>query len=352
MFDKTILNIYLKTNDMLKEIEKVLDIESVNTFIQKTFKGINGIEALIQRVAAIKVLDFLIVGFKPEYDLQGIWYEQDVSQVKRRLERCVTIEKKKAFLETKLNEQEILFNEHEYFDILEDFKDDTIGDLFNKVNQLKFGFQKTSRWQEADEEDKVYLALIGEIPNTLPSIDVFENLTKQKARSFILSRPTVYNFFIKLMRLKRGEIPPSKLIIGIISDIFSIYYASKLNVYLREEYKKLIPTKDYQLIGNINEDENISGRKIEILLPKIKQRLANDGITSLSIAQTAMLFNMLRGERIIFKDESFQSKENIYKAIQILTGYSNQNMKVEMNNKDYDNSDRVVVQNILRKLLV
>ena len=58
------------------------------------------------------------------------------------------------------------------------------------------------------------------------------------------------------------------------------------------------------------------GRKIDIQLPKIKQRLANDGITSLSLNQTALFFNMLRNEKIIFKDESYQTKENIYKAIQ------------------------------------
>lgn len=114
-------------------------------------------------------------------------------------------------------------------------------------------------------------------------------------------------------------------------------------------FKKLIEFSKQNLI---KETESSSDKYVSIKLPKLKERLANDKITSLTSVQTAMLFNMLRREKIIFKDESYQSKENIYKAIQILTGYSNQNMKVEMNKKDYDNSDRVVVQNFLRKLLV
>ncbi len=335
---------------MLQEIEKVIDIESAQEFFELKFAGIDGFDSFIQRGQSIKLMDFFIAVFNPEYKLQGIWHEQEINQLKRKLERCVTIEQKKAFLETKLNEQEILFSEHEYFDMIEELKDDTIGDLFNKINQFKFGFQKTSRWQEADENDKVYLALIGEIPNTLPSIAVFDNMTKQKVRSFILSKPTLYNFFGRLMRFKRGEIPPSKLIMDVVSDIFSIYYDSKLNLYLREEYKKLISPKDYQLVEIIDEEENTSGKKIEILLPKLNKRLANDGITSLTCVQTAILFNMLRSEKIIFKDESYQTKENIYKAIQVLTGYSKQNMKVLMNLKDYESSDKVVTQNILQKL--
>ena len=113
-------------------------------------------------------------------------------------------------------------------------------------------------------------------------------------------------------------------------------------------FKKLIEFSKQHLDQEIQPS---SDKYVNIKLPKLKKRLANDGITSLTYVQTAILFNMLRGEKIIFKDESYQTKENIYKAIQVLTGYSKQNMKVAMNRKDYDNSDKVVIQNILRKLI-
>lgn len=112
------------------------------------------------------------------------------------------------------------------------------------------------------------------------------------------------------------------------------------------------PTSKQNITEPTNIEEQESGRKIDIYLPKIKQRIANDGITSLSLNQTAYLFNMLRNEKIIFKDESYQTKENIYKAIQVLTGYSKQTIKKAMNSRDIDDSDKVVTQKIIQKLII
>ncbi|WP_026997238.1 hypothetical protein [Flectobacillus major] len=336
---------------MITQIAKVFDAEYVQSYFTNKFEGVASPEQAIDTLASIKLIEFFQVFFKAEFKLQELWFEQDKNQLIRRLERCVTIEQKKKFIESKLDEHEILFSEHEYFDILEELGDETFGGLIMKLDKLRFGFENTSRWIELNETDKFYLSLVNEIPDTFPSFDVFENLTPQKVRNFIVSRPRLHELFNRFMRVKRGEVPVAQIIIKIVSDIFSIYYAIKLNHILRQEYLKLIPQSEYQLIGATQDEDEKDGKKVEIVLPKIKERIAGDNITSLSLTQTALLFNLLRKERVIFKDESYQSKENIYKAIQVLTGYSKQNLKVKMNLKEYEDSDKVVTQKILKRLM-
>jgi hypothetical protein len=247
---------------MLQEFEKIIDIESTMSFIGTRFEGKTDIEDIIAIVGEIKIFDFFASAFRPEFNLQGTWHEQELSQIKRRLERCVTIDQKKSYIEGQLSEQEILFKEHEYFEVIEELKDTTLKELFGKINRMKQGFTKTSRWLESSEDDRTILSIVEEIPNSLPTTEELNNLSMQKIRSHILSRPSLYFMFQKLMGLKRGKIPPSKLIMDIVSDIFSMFYASKVNVYLREEYQKLIPKSDYQLAEVISNED--------ITLPQIE----------------------------------------------------------------------------------
>ena len=204
---------------------------------------------------------FFTATFKPEYNLQGVCHEQELNQIKKKLERCITIEQKKRYLETKLEEHEILFEEHEYFEIIDEFKDASFKELLGTLRQVKHGFTKTSRWLNASEDDKALLGIVDLIPNKLPTIEelnAFES--PQHLRQYILSNLLSYRLFQKLMRFKKGKIPPSKLIMDIISDVFSVFYASKVNVYLREEYKKLIPEKDY-IITLIDEESDHPKKK-------------------------------------------------------------------------------------------
>ena len=341
---------------MLEEFQKIIDVESLTAFFKEKIGEPLGenidFASVINHVGGIKIFDFLIATFKPEYNMQGLWHEQEINQIKKKFERCVTIEQKKRYLETKLEEHEILFQEHEYFEMMDDLKDSTFNELFNKFSQVRHGFTKTSRWLNASEDDKALLAIVDVIPSKLPTeeeLSVFQS--PQYIRQNILSNPLKYRFFQKLMSIKKGEIPPSQLIMDIVSDVFSMFYASKVNVYLREEYQKLIPKSDYQLAEIVEEiKEEQSGRKIDIFLPKIKERRGNDTFTSLSLTQTAVFFNMLRQEKVIFKDESYQTKENIYKAIQVLTGYSRQTLKEAMNISRPEETDKVVTLKMFEKL--
>lgn len=94
-----------------------------------------------------------------------------------------------------------------------------------------------------------------------------------------------------------------------------------------------------------------NAKKIMVGLPKIKERKGNDSITSLSVNQTALLFNLLRKQNVIFKDESYQFKENIYIAIQVLTGFNKQNIKKAMGLKEYEDNDKNVVRRKIKKLI-
>ncbi len=250
---------------MLEEFQKIIDVESITTFVKENIEEPLGenidFTSVINHVGGLKIFDFLIAIFKPEYNLQGAWYEQEVNQIKKKFERCVTIEQKKRYLETKLEEHEILFQEHEYFEMVDDLKDSTFTELFNKFSQVRHGFTKTSRWLNASEDDKALLAIADIIPSKLPTVEelsVFKS--QQYIRHTILSSPLKYRLFQKLMSFKKGETPPSQLIMDIVSDVFSMLYASKVNVYLREEYQKLIPEKDY-VINIVDEESNHPKRK-------------------------------------------------------------------------------------------
>jgi hypothetical protein len=98
---------------------------------------------------------------------------------------------------------------------------------------------------------------------------------------------------------------------------------------------------------NLSSDEEKN--KIKVSNPKI-QRKAHDKATSLTLSQTAYLFKLLREQKVIFKDPSYQSAESIYKAIYLLTGYNTQNLKTEMNKKNVSEEDKVVMQKIIKSL--
>ena len=140
----------------------------------------------------------------------------------------------------------------------------------------------------------------------------------------------------------------SKLFGDYMFEINTHYFINYF--YENDDLKGILNSNDAEF-KNESVVEIEDGRRMDIYLPKTGERKANDGITSLSLKQTAYLFNMLRSEKIIFKDESYQTKENIYKAIQVLTGYSKQTIKEAMNLRDFEDSDKVVTQKMLQKLI-
>lgn len=68
-------------------------------------------------------------------------------------------------------------------------------------------------------------------------------------------------------------------------------------------------------------------KSIEIKLPKVPPRRNGDGITALSQEETVMAFHYLGQAGLALKDNSYLSEANFHKAIQVLTGYSDVNMR-------------------------
>ena len=248
---------------MLKEIEKIIDIEATKKFIEGKFGSVSNSEEAIEVLKSLKIMDFLKNAFRPEFSLQSLWYEQETSQIKRKLERCVTLEQKKNYLQSKLEEQEILFEEHEYFDFIEEFSESPLSDLIGKIQKIKDGFEKTSRWMNMDEEEKSYMSILSEIPDEIPSDDVFQNLTLQKIRTVIITKPSLHKIFTKIMSFKRGKVPISKFVLDIIRDIFDVYFQAKINTLVRDEYQKLLPMSDYQLAEVVEIFNELPYPKIE-----------------------------------------------------------------------------------------
>lgn len=150
----------------------------------------------------------------------------------------------------------------------------------------------------------------------------------------------------------------SKLLDYLYTDSNFLNMNKKINlliieVWFQNQYfEKLIEFKN-SIVDNIkdhNLSKHVNVKKMEVGLPRLKERVANDGITSLSRVQTVLLLKMLRKVNIFFKDESIQSKENMYKAIQVLTGYGVPGIKKDTIINKYDETDIVVVQKILKRL--
>ncbi len=74
--------------------------------------------------------------------------------------------------------------------------------------------------------------------------------------------------------------------------------------------------------------ETVAGLKsIKIKLPKVPPRRKDDDKTTLSLKETLRLFDYLRQTGAILKDTSYLRESNVHKAIQVLTGYNDTNMR-------------------------
>jgi hypothetical protein len=307
---------------MLEEFEKIIDVEAIKKFIEGKFGSANNSEEAIEALKSLKIMEFLKNAFKPEFSLQSLWYEQEVSQIKRKLERCVTLDQKKNYLQSKLEEQEILFEEHEYFDFIEEFAESPLSDLIGKIQKMKNGFEKTSRWMDMDEEEQSYMSILSEIPDEMPSDDVFQSLTLQKIRMAIITKPSFYKIFTKVMSFKRGKVPISKFVLDIIKDIFDVYFQSKINTLVREEYQKLIPKSDYELAEVIESYNEVSLPQIEWQgtqkeLAELFVELRKKGwITAIPTKLIKQYFtNSYSIEQVLKPNQDPKTKDNTYEGI-------------------------------------
>lgn len=118
----------------------------------------------------------------------------------------------------------------------------------------------------------------------------------------------------------------------LISDLFEDY-----NLWFKDVYKhKEEVDSFFENKSTLNEGKKVAGWEEEAknLLKKTPTRAKGDKLTSLSATSTAALFNFLREEDIILKNESYLESTKLIIAISILTGYRG-NLGKELNKQEY-----------------
>ncbi len=310
------------------------------------------LEVEIRRAGDCTVIDFLKKIYPNEFDMENLRHEQEWENILQKLKYRSSIERKVDLLNVELDLTiDYLENneEGEFRYIFGDLSQTKIDKLIDKIKSMSSVIMKSQAWKLLDYKEKQQFLAIKNLRSDL----IDENMSFSEAYRILLKKIGLEILTPKDIQKKSGGIALNRQYLQLIRDLLYDHFQVELNKKIQDELLSY-SSKERQHLSKNNEEEqedDDGNNKIVANAPKIKQRLANDGITSLSLVQTGLLFNLLRNEKVIFKDGSYQPSENIYKAIQVLTGYSTQNMKVAMNQKEYDNSDKVVIQNILQKLI-
>lgn len=243
----------------------------------------------------------------------------------------------------------------EWNEILEDEVKSRILNVGNyAINSLlgdMANFLTIMDYSKGEVEEDQYKSLIQDFSSLIESL-TSDNFISNPSLLSESERALSEDQFNKLPILKQIQLQLK--VLGLSDLTFELLLNTTKEIvktYFQADYfNKLINYRDIISEENPIKELNSSIKSITIGLPKLKERIANDGITSLSRTQTAILVKMLRKNKVFFRDESFQTKENIYKAIQVLTGYGKQGIKEDMYLQEYEDSDKVVVQKLINSL--
>ncbi len=96
-------------------------------------------------------------------------------------------------------------------------------------------------------------------------------------------------------------------------------------------------------------NQNLSGTETSTKKARVK-RDSGDNITSLNLAQTAYLINLLKESRVIIKDDTILTYKTAGEAFSLLTGYSPDTLRLKTNLKgqgELTYNDRKTVREIL-----
>ncbi len=127
-----------------------------------------------------------------------------------------------------------------------------------------------------------------------------------------------------------------------------------------KEYESLFNPKTVEIVTKwlassitiSNEQAPKNEKELIVFLPRIK-RDKNDGATALTADQSAYLMLFLKDVKIILKDNTYQTNEEMAKALQIMTGYKAGQARKMMSTpiEKIDKKELKVLKTIVEKLL-
>jgi hypothetical protein len=307
-------------------------------------------EVEIRQAGNCTVIDFLKEFSLNEFEMEHIRHNGEWDNLLQKIQFRSTIERRTKLLNDELDSTIDYLESNEEGElryILGDLSQTKLDKAIDRIKTAAQVFMKSSEWKSLDYKQKQQFLAIKNLRSDL----IKEDMPFQEAYRILLGKIGLKILTEK--EKKKENTTLNRQVLGLIKGLFYDHFQVELNRKIQNELKKYLPKSDYELAVVVDEEEQQveqSGIKIDIFLPKIKERRGNDTFTSLSLTQTAVFFNMLRQEKVIFKDESYQTKENIYKAIQVLTGYSRQTLKVAMNISRPEETDKVVTLKMFEKL--
>jgi hypothetical protein len=219
-----------------------MNIVNLTDFLNEKFKNVNNDEEAWTEFGQIKIFDYFKAMFDAEFSLQEEYHQQDRNSLIRKIGRYVTLEQKITFLNDELKRQQDFFDESEYFEISEEFSNTIFSELIEKLKKIAPNLKQTSRWKELNNDQKVAFQAIINLPNDFINP---HDLSSQKIRSKINQTPALYKTYKSISKQEQGKSTISGILFNIVSEVFYLHFQSKLNQVLQEEYKRLIPEKDY-----------------------------------------------------------------------------------------------------------
>lgn len=118
------------------------------------------------------------------------------------------------------------------------------------------------------------------------------------------------------------------------------------------EQKSLETAKEW--INAEQKRAGLTGTETDTLKKARVKREAGDNITSLNLAQTAYLINLLKESKVIIKDDNLLTSKSAGEAFSLLTGYSPDTLRLKMNLKGQNEltyQDRTKVRQILYEIV-
>ena len=224
--------------------------------------------------------------------------------------------------------------------------------------------------------DSPFLDALSELKNKMALLnnDFFMNqLPDTYSQMYREVIPSLLKEYDKIQNLENGIIEPNFDLFLIMTDFIKAHSTDDLYMFkskgVSNQIREISAFLFYDYLKRclyldikhrpINSEEQLKTEKemnepnektITILLPKIKERIANDGITKLSKDQTVALIHYLRHHKVILSDE-YLSKQSTAKAFKVLTGYSDNTMKDGLSKTKHDKDDLIATRKILQAII-
>jgi|GEM_PF-4487286 len=204
------------------------------------------LEMAFKQLGTYTIFDILKEAFPEEYSYHQISHNDEWLVISKRVERQLTLERKKTILFRELDALEDYFENDDFRIMFEGFGETTIDRLIVKIKEIFPKFQKTSRWLELSHEEKMAILALKNMPN-----DLFgEDLNPKSVYKKFLRHPNLQKPINELNNEKVRKNTLKAKLLNFAKNIFNDHFQEELNQKLQNELKELLPESEYQTFNS------------------------------------------------------------------------------------------------------